>query len=235
MGRVSSIQSLGTLDGPGLRYVVFLQGCSLRCSCCHNPETHAIDGGIEYTADYIIEKAERFKEYFGSEGGITLSGGEPLLQTEFATEIFKKAKQKGINTCLDTSGCIFNDGVKELLKYTDYCMLDVKYNTQEDYQKYVGCSIEAPLKFLEYLSFNGIPTRIRQVTVPDINDTEADIEKLYQIIKAYNIDRVELLPFKKLCETKYDNMGKEFPFKNIPPADVKKTARLEEIINNKIK
>lgn len=235
MGRVSSFQSLGTLDGPGIRYVVFMQGCPLRCACCHNPETHDINGGEEYNADQIIERAVKCREYFGDKGGITLSGGEPLVQTDFAIEIFKKAKEQGINTCLDTSGCILNDKVKELLKYTDYCMLDIKYCDEEKYQKYVGCSIETPLKFLDYLNSQNIPTRIRQVIVPTVNDTQDDLDALYELIKDKKIDKVELLPFKKLCQTKYDSMGKEFPFASIPSADVKKVSELQEKINIKSK
>lgn len=234
MGRVSSLQSLGTLDGPGIRYVVFMQGCPLRCACCHNPETHDLNGGDEYTADQIVEKVSKYTEYFGEKGGITLSGGEPLIQAEFATEIFKKCKRKGINTCLDTSGCILNDKVKELLKYTDYCMLDIKYTDEERYQKYVGSTIETPLKFLDYLNEQGIPTRIRQVIVPTINDTQDDLEALYKLINGKKIDKVELLPFKKICQTKYDSMGKEFPFASIPSADVKKVLTLQEQINSKI-
>ena len=234
MGRVSSLQSLGTLDGPGIRYVVFLQGCPLRCACCHNPETHDLNGGEEYTADQIVEKVSKYTEYFGEKGGITLSGGEPLIQAEFATEIFKKCQRKGINTCLDTSGCILNDEVKELLKYTDYCMLDIKYTDEERYQKYVGSSIETPLKFLDYLNEQGIPTRIRQVIVPTINDTQDDLEALYKLINGKKIDKVELLPFKKICQTKYDSMGKEFPFASIPSADVKKVSIWQEQINSKI-
>ena len=234
MGRVSSLQSLGTLDGPGIRYVVFMQGCPLRCACCHNPETHDLNGGEEYTADQIVEKVSKYTEYFGEKGGITLSGGEPLIQAEFATEIFKKCKRKGINTCLDTSGCILNDKVKELLKYTDYCMLDIKYTDEERYQKYVGSSIETPLKFLDYLNEQGIPTRIRQVIVPTINDTQDDLEALYKLINGKKIDKVELLPFKKICQTKYDSMGKEFPFASIPSADVKKVSIWQKQINSKI-
>ena len=234
MGRVSALQSLGTLDGPGIRYVVFMQGCPLRCACCHNPETHDLNGGEEYTADQIVEKVSKYTEYFGEKGGITLSGGEPLIQAEFATEIFKKCKRKGINTCLDTSGCILNDKVKELLKYTDYCMLDIKYTDEERYQKYVGSSIETPLKFLDYLNEQGIPTRIRQVIVPTINDTQDDLEALYKLINGKKIDKVELLPFKKICQTKYDSMGKEFPFASIPSADVKKVSIWQEQINSKI-
>lgn len=231
MGRISSFQSLGTLDGPGIRYVVFLQGCPLRCGCCHNPETHDISGGSEYSADEIIERVLKYKEYFGKDGGITLSGGEPLMQSEFATEIFKKAKQNGINTCLDTSGCILNDSVKELLRYTDYCMLDVKYATDEKYQEYVGCGINTPLEFLGYLSEQAIPTRIRQVIIPTINDSEADVEALVNLLKPYKFEKIELLPFKKICQTKYDNMGKEFPFGNLDSADGEKVSKMQEKIN----
>ncbi|MBE6786807.1 MAG: pyruvate formate lyase-activating protein [Ruminococcaceae bacterium] len=233
-GRVSSLQSLGTLDGPGIRYVVFMQGCPLRCSCCHNPETHDLLGGTEYSPEQIVENVVKYREYFGQDGGITLSGGEPLLQTEFATQVFKLCKQKGINTCLDTSGCIFDDGVKELLKYTDYCMLDIKYATEELYQKYVGCSIKTPLKFLEYLNEQGIKTRIRQVTVPTINDSVKSIEDLALLLKGKNIEKVELLPFKKICQTKYDSMGLEFPFGNLPSADVKKVSELQVKVNERI-
>ncbi len=232
MGRVSSFQSLGTLDGPGIRYVVFLQGCPLRCGCCHNPETHDINGGTEYSADEIVQKVIKYKEYFGIDGGITLSGGEPLMQAEFATEIFKKCKQNGINTCLDTSGCILNDSVKELLQYTDYCMLDIKYSDDERYQKYVGCGIKTPLEFLGYLTEQGIPTRIRQVVIPTINDSEADIEALAELLKDYKFHKIELLPFKKICQTKYDNMGKEFPFGKLDSAEAKKVALLQEKVNN---
>ena len=233
-GKISSLQSLGTLDGPGIRYVVFMQGCPLRCSCCHNPETHDVNGGTEYSADEIVENVLKYREYFGEDGGITLSGGEPLMQTEFATEVFKKCKEKGINTCLDTSGCIFNDDVKELLSYTDYCMLDIKYATDELYQKYVGCSIKTPLEFLSYLSESRIPTRVRQVIVPTINDSDTDIEALKLLLQGKNIEKVELLPFKKICQTKYDNLGIEFPFGKLDSADVKKVNELQEKINKMI-
>ncbi len=234
IGRISSFQSLGTLDGPGIRYVVFMQGCPLRCGCCHNPETQDLSGGTEYSADEIVENVLKYKEYFGEDGGITLSGGEPLMQPEFATEVFKRCKEAGINTCLDTSGCVLNSKVKELLEYTDYCMLDIKYATDEEYKNFVGCGIETPLNFLEYLQEHGIKTRVRQVIVPTINDTDSDIGKLALLLKDKKIDKVELLPFKKICETKYDNMGIEFPFRSIPSADVKKVSALQEKINKAI-
>ncbi len=216
-GKISSFQTLGTLDGPGVRFVAFLQGCPLRCACCHNPETWDISGGTEYSAEEIVAKIERYREYFGNDGGVTLSGGEPLLQAEFATEIFRLCKTKGINTCLDTSGCTLNDGVKELLKYTDYCMLDIKYTSDELYKKYVGCGIETPLEFLNYLGEKGITTCIRQVIIKGLNDNEQNIKALSGIIQKHtNIDKTELLAFRNLCISKYEKLNLNFPLKNTP-------------------
>lgn len=213
-GYVSSIQSLGTLDGPGLRYVVFLQGCNLRCGCCHNPETWDLGKGKEIDSLELVNKALRYKEYFKDNGGITLSGGEPLLQVEFSKDVFKKAKEVNINTCLDTSGSILNDKVKELLEYTDRVLLDIKYTNNEDYLKYVGCDLDQVLKFLEYLEEKNIQTTLRQVIIPTLNDNFENINKLNEIINKYQcIDKVELLPFKKICQTKYDNLNIKFKFK----------------------
>lgn len=213
-GYVSSIQSLGTLDGPWLRYVVFLQGCNLRCGCCHNPETWDLGKGKEIDSLELVNKALRYKEYFKDNGGITLSGGEPLLQVEFSKDVFKKAKEVNINTCLDTSGSILNDKVKELLEYTDRVLLDIKYTNNEDYLKYVGCDLDQVLKFLEYLEEKNIQTTLRQVIIPTLNDNFENINKLNEIINKYQcIDKVELLPFKKICQTKYDNLNIEFKFK----------------------
>ena len=139
-GIVHSIQSLGTVDGPGVRFVVFLKGCNLRCSCCHNPDTWDLQGGTRYTAQELVNKAIRFREYFGKTGGITLSGGEPLLQADFAAEIFRLCHQAGINTCLDTSGSLWNPSVETLLTETDRILLDIKYTTDSQYRQYAGCS-----------------------------------------------------------------------------------------------
>lgn len=216
VGQVHSIQSLGTVDGPGLRFVVFLQGCNLRCKCCHNPDTWNMNGEKQFTAEEIVEKAKKYKEYFGKKGGITLSGGEPILQADFACEVFRLCHENGINTCLDTSGSILNDNVKKLLSETDRVLLDIKYTNDADYLQNVGCSLEKPMEFLEYLNEQKIPTTIRQVIIPTINDNEENIEKLNEIVKQYPcIDKVELLPFKKICQTKYDSMKIEFPFGNM--------------------
>lgn len=229
MGKVNSIQTLGALDGPGVRFVVFLQGCNLRCHCCHNPDTWETNGGTEYTAIEIADRCERFKEYFGDKGGITLSGGEPLLQAEFCLEIFKECHKRGINTCLDTSGSILNDGVKELLGETDTVLLDIKYTNDNDYKKYVGCGIKTPLEFLDYLSKKNIPTVIRQVIIPTVNDSAECIYMLKQITASHkNIVKTELLPFKKLCSVKYDKLGIDFKFKNIKEPTNEKIKYLEQ-------
>lgn len=230
-GIIHSIQSLGTVDGPGIRFVVFLKGCNLRCGCCHNPDTWEPLEGSEYSAEEIVNKAVRYKEYFGNQGGITLSGGEPLLQAEFAKEVFALAKEKGINTCLDTSGSILNDEVKELLRLTDRVLLDIKYTTDEDYTKYVGCSLSAPLAFLDYLEKQKIPTTVRQVIIPTLNDSEESIKALKDIADSCKtVDKIELLPFKKICQVKYDDMGIEFPFAHIPEPDKDLMERLNTLL-----
>ena len=231
-GKINSFQSLGTVDGPGVRFVVFFQGCNLRCGCCHNPDTWDISAGEEFTPLEIVQKAERYKEYFGQDGGITLSGGEPLLQAEFATEIFKLCHEKGINTCLDTSGSLLNEGIKELLAHTDTVLLDIKYTNDADYIKHAGCSINAPLQFLEYLAKKNIPTVIRQVIIPTINDNEDNINRLKSIAQKYpNIAKTELLPFKKLCQAKYDNLNISFPFEYIPTPNHEDMEKLKIILN----
>lgn len=230
-GRVHSIQSMGTLDGPGVRFVIFLQGCPLRCKCCHNPDTWDFQGGTEYTAEEIIKRALRFKEYFGHDGGVTVSGGEPLLQAEFAREIFELCNKNGINTCIDTSGCILNDKIKALLSVTDRVLLDIKYTTDTLYRENVGCSISDPIAFLDYLCEMNIPTTLRQVIIPTKNDTEENILALKNIVTTHtNVDKVELLPFRKICQVKYDKMGLEFPFGDIPEPTREKIAELEKLL-----
>ena len=213
IGRVHSIQTLGTLDGPGVRFVVFMQGCALRCGCCHNPDTWDLTGGQTYTAEQILEKVLRYREYFGEQGGITLSGGEPLLQAKFVEQIFKICHENGINTCLDTSGSILNQAVKDALSHTDRVLLDIKYTNDEDYLKHVGCSFECIKKFLQYLDDNNIKTTLRQVIIPTLNDSEGSVKKLKELANEYGcVDKIELLPFKKICKTKYDQMGIDFVF-----------------------
>ena len=231
-GQVHSIQSLGTVDGPGLRFVVFLQGCNLRCKCCHNPDTWEMKSEKQFTPEEIVEKAKKYREYFGKKGGITLSGGEPILQADFCSEVFRLCHENGINTCLDTSGSILNDSVKKLLGETDRVLLDIKYTNDADYLQNVGCSLEKPLEFLEYLNEKQIPTTIRQVVIPTINDNEENIEKLNEIVKKHScIEKIELLPFKKICQTKYDSMNIPFPFANIDTATKEMMDKLNNLLS----
>ena len=233
-GLINSIQTLGAVDGPGVRFVVFLQGCPLRCVCCHNPETQEFSGGRPVSAGEITEKVLRYREYFGEQGGITLSGGEPLMQPEFAGEIFRRCRQNGIHTCLDTSGCILNDRVKELLEYTDLVLLDIKYTSGGKYRKFAGCDMSEPLAFLDYLESREIPVWIRQVIIPGLNDDENNIILLKKLISGYKcVGRTELLPFKKMCEIKYEKMGREFPLKDTPEPSPEEMKRLEDLLSGK--
>ena len=230
-GRIHSIQSLGTVDGPGVRFVVFMQGCNLRCGCCHNPDTWESSDGTEYTPDEIAAKAMRYREYFGAEGGITFSGGEPLLQADFVREVMRLCHENGINTCLDTSGSIMNESVKALLEETDRVLLDIKYTDDEQYRKYVGCSLGKPLEFLSYLNEKNIPVTLRQVIIPSKNDDKGNILALKEIVSSHKVvDKIELLPFRKICQVKYDNMGLEFPFSSIPEPTKEQMARLENLL-----
>lgn len=230
-GFVHSIQSFGAVDGPGIRFVVFLQGCPLRCACCHNPDTWQIKSGTEYAAEDIANKAVRYKEYFGKEGGITVSGGEPLLQADFVREIFNLCHENGINTCLDTSGCVFNNDVKALLEVTDRVLLDIKYTSDELYRNYVGCSINKPLKFIDYLNTQKIKTTLRQVIIPGINDSEENIKKLQKIKDRFVcVDKTELLPFRKICQMKYDKMNIPFPFSHIAEPSNEKMEKLRSLL-----
>ena len=232
-GLVHSIQSMGTLDGPGVRFVIFLQGCPLRCKCCHNPDTWDYNGGTEYSAEELVKKALRFREYFGREGGVTVSGGEPLLQADFVKELFALCHENQLNTCLDTSGCILNDSVKELLSVTDRVLLDVKYTTDALYRENVGCSIDTPVAFLDYLCEKNIPTTLRQVIIPTQNDNEENMRSLKEIISAHkNVDKVELLPFRKICQVKYDKIGITFPFGEIPEPTREKMQELEDFLKS---
>lgn len=217
IGKIHSFQSLGTLDGPGVRFVVFMQGCNLRCHCCHNPDTWSFESEKIYTPEEIVSKVLRFKEYFGDEGGITISGGEPLLQPRFVYEVFKLCHENGINTCLDTSGSVYNDDIELMLSETDRVLLDIKYTDDALYKKHVGCSYGLVLRFLGILEERSIKTTLRQVVIPSVNTSTENFCQIKQLAASHLcIDKIELLPFRKICTTKYDMMNIGFPFKDIP-------------------
>ncbi len=230
-GRIHSIQTLGALDGPGLRFVVFFSGCPLRCGCCHNPDTWDPSEGKDYTARELVSRAIRYREYFGNEGGITLSGGEPLMQASFAAAILEGCRREGIHTCLDTSGCLMNEDVKQVLALTDRVLLDIKYDTDEQYRAHVGCGLDAPLAFLSELENRGIATTLRRVIIPTLNDSEQSVRTLKELADRHScVDKIELLPFRKLCTVKYETLGIPFPFAHLPEPTGESMAALGAIV-----
>ena len=230
-GRIHSVQSLGTVDGPGVRFVVFFQGCPLRCGYCHNPDTWDFQGGTLAEPEELLRQILRCRPYFGEAGGVTLSGGEVLMQPEFAEELLQLCKAKGLHTAIDTSGCRLDGAAERVLDQTDLVLLDLKMSSEEAYRKYVGCSLEAPLTFLNRLEERGIDTWIRQVIVPGLNDTEGDVEALNQMIAGKKcVKKAELLPFHKICRVKYEEMGIPFPFDCYPAADAERVEALQRLV-----
>lgn len=228
LGRMHSFQSLGTVDGPGVRSVVFLQGCPLRCPYCHNPDTWDKNGGTPVSADEMFQRILRYKSYFGKTGGVTVSGGEPLLQTEFVTELFSLCKGEGLSTALDTSGIFLDEKTEKLLAVTDIILLDIKFSDTEKYEKYIGVPLKTVMRFLRCADAKKKRVIVRQVITPGINDSRADLEKLQSIVRRFPcIEKVELLPFMKLCDEKYNSLEIPFPFGEYPAADAKKVEQMQ--------
>ncbi len=227
-GRIHSVQTLGTVDGPGVRFVLFMQGCPLRCHCCHNPDTWDFAAGREVSAREIFSQILRYRAYFGKDGGVTVSGGEPLMQAAFVRELFSLCKKEGIHTALDTSGCVLNNAVHELLDVTDLCLLDHKMASDESYRRYVGCGIDGPMRFLSELERRKLPTWLRRVIIEGVSDSVADTKALFDLKNAYTcIKKIELLPFRKLCSTKYESLGIPFPFGEKPATSA---AKIDELL-----
>lgn len=218
-GFVHSIQSMGTVDGPGVRTVVFLSGCPLRCIYCHNPDTWKVSEGHKMSAEELVAKILRFKPYLKN-GGVTFSGGEPCLQATFLCEVAILLKKEGLHIALDTSGCVYGKDVEKLISLTDLVLLDVKMTTEDDYVRYTGGKLSVTLDFLRKLDNLKKETWIRHVVVPEINDNKEDIVRLSQLLKGFScISKLELLPFKKLCVEKYKELGIPFLLENIPQMD----------------
>ncbi len=229
-GYVHSLQSMGTVDGPGVRAVLFTEGCPLRCAYCHNPDTWEMKEGNLVSAEEIAERILRLYPYIKN-GGVTFSGGEPCVQAEFLCETAALLKEKKLHIALDTSGCVYNEKVEKLLELTDLILLDVKMTSEEDYEKYIGGSFEKTLDFLRILEEKKKDVWIRHVVVPGINDREEDILRLKEILSPFScIRKIELLPFRTLCLEKYENMGIEFPLKDTPQMDTERLHKLEDIL-----
>ena len=236
-GNVHSIETFGTVDGPGIRFVIFMQGCPMRCLYCHNPDTWTEKENKLDTSDELLKQYDSVKEFLKN-GGITITGGEPLLQINFVTELFKLAKQKEIRTALDTSGIVFNKedtkNIDELIKYTDLVLLDIKHINDNEHKKLTGHSNKNVLDFAKYLSDNNIPMWIRHVVVPTITDNEQYLAELGYFLKQLKtLKALDVLPYHNMAVSKYEQMGINYKLKDIPPATKEQTINARNIIIRK--
>jgi pyruvate formate lyase activating enzyme len=219
-GRIHSVESCGTVDGPGIRFVVFTQGCPLRCLYCHNPDCRHIEDGKEVTVDELIEEIQKYRSYMRySGGGVTVTGGEPLMQPQFVREIFRRCQELGIHTALDTSGYVPIHLAKPVLECVDLVLLDIKSFDPKIYRKVTSVSLEPTLQFAQYLSEIKKPAWIRFVLVPNLTDPEENIEGLARFVSELdNVEVVEVLPFHKMGEYKWEQLGLDYQLRNTPPA-----------------
>lgn len=233
-GRIHSFESFGTVDGPGIRFVVFLQGCPLRCLYCHNPDTW-LGGGTEYSATDVINRVLRYKNYFSNGGGLTASGGEPMAQREFVTELFKLAHKEGINTCLDTSGFLFDESRKEeflpLLNVTDLVLLDIKHIDDEKCKELTGKTNKNTLAFAKFLSDNGVKMWIRHVLVPNLTDDDEWLKKIRSFTDSLQtVERIEVLPYHTMGVVKYEKLGYDYPLKGVEAPNKERVENAKKIL-----
>ena len=236
-GKVHSLETFGLVDGPGVRCVVFLQGCRMRCQYCHNPDTWKLEGGTEWTAEDLFRKLYRYKNYWRNNGGITISGGEALLQMEFVTEVFRLAKDKGVHTALDTSGnpfCMEPDYLERfdrLMEVTDLFILDIKEMDEEKHRKLTGWTNANILSLARYLSDHGKEMWIRHVLVPGLTDGESELQQLAELLQSLpTVSRTEILPYHTLGIFKWENLGIPYPLPDAIPPTKEEIARAERIL-----
>lgn len=231
VGRIHSVESCGTVDGPGIRFVIFTQGCPLRCLYCHNPDCRNLLEGKQVTVDELIEEVQKYRTYMRfSGGGITVTGGEPLMQPEFVREIFRRCKELGIHTALDTSGYVQLNAAEPVLEYVDLVLLDIKSFNPKTYFKVTNVSLEPTLSFAKYLSEINKPAWIRFVLVPNLTDDPSNVEGLAQFISTLgNVEKVEVLPFHKMGEYKWEQLGFDYQLKNTPEATPEQVQKVTEI------
>lgn len=232
-GRIHSFESLGAVDGPGVRFVVFMQGCSLKCKYCQNRDTWDLHGGTTYTTKELIEKILRYKNYIIPNGGVTISGGEPLLQSKFLIELFTELKKYNIHTCIDTSGSFdLTSDIKKLIDLTDLFLLDIKCINDEKAKKLTGVSNKKELEFAKYLSSTGKPMWIRQVLVPGITDDKQDLLKLKEFISCLKtVEKVEILPYHDLGKFKWEKLGCKYELEGYRTASLEDVKKAKEILN----
>ena len=236
-GKIHSCESFGAADGPGVRYIVFLQGCKMRCKYCHNPDTWNLSGGEEKSADELIQSALKFKKYWGDKGGITISGGEPLLQIDFLIELLKKEKEQGIHTTIDTAGNPFTREepffakFEELMKYTDLLLLDLKEINPKRHKELTGFENSNILEMAKYLSEIGKPVWIRHVLVPENSDFDEDLTALGDFIGSLsNVEKVEVLPYHTLGKFKWDNLGIAYQLEGINSPEQERIKNAQQLL-----
>lgn len=238
-GRIHSTESFGTVDGPGIRFTVFFQGCPLRCKYCHNPDTWDMKGGREVTAEELMKEYDSYKEFLKS-GGITATGGEPLAQPEFLAELFALAKSKGVHTCLDTSAGVYSPEnskkIDEALKFTDLVMLDIKHIDPYEHKKLTGVDNRHILSFAEHIRDLGIPLWIRHVVVPGITDSRDQLFRLGEYLSTLrNLKALDVLPYHDMARKKYAELGMDYPLPDTPPLPKEDAIKAKEIILSGIK
>lgn len=233
-GRIHSFESLGTVDGPGIRFVIFMQGCPLRCLYCHNPDTWIPNAGTEYTPQEVCNKALKYKSYIKN-GGVTVTGGEPTMQLDFLIELYKLLKKNGIHTCCDTSGYMFNEKTKEkfdqLIQYCDLFLLDLKEIDPQKHIKITKVKIDNILNFARYLSENKKPVWIRHVLLPGYTDNLEDLVNLRKFIETLNnVEKVEILPYHTMGLIKYKNLGIDYPLVGVQPPSKESVQLAKKIV-----
>lgn len=238
-GNIHSIETFGTVDGPGIRFVVFMQGCPMRCQYCHNPDSWNFDENKSYTVEEILQQYNDVKNFLKN-GGLTVTGGEPLYQIDFVTELFKKAKEQNIHTALDTSGILFNPNntnkIDELLSHTDLVLLDIKHIDDNEHKKLTAHSNKNILAFAQYLSDIKKPVWIRHVVVPTITDNETYLAELGKFIATLkNVKALDILPYHNMAIPKYENLKMEYPLKDVPPLSKKQGIKARNIILQNIR
>ncbi|HIR66472.1 MAG TPA: pyruvate formate lyase-activating protein [Candidatus Coproplasma avicola] len=234
-GKIYSFESFGTVDGPGIRFVVFVQGCPMRCLYCHNPDTWSAAGGTQYTAEEVASRILKYKNYFTGGGGATVSGGEPLMQAAFVEELFTILKKSGIHTALDTSGALYDArnprAFDSLLAVTDLVLLDIKHIDDGEHIKLTGRSNKNILAFARYLSDLGKPVWIRHVLVPGITDNDEYLHRLKAFLSTLtNVEKVEVLPYHTMGEVKYNKLGMDYPLKGVQPPSPERVKNAKEIL-----
>lgn len=236
-GNIHSIETFGSVDGPGVRFLIFLQGCPMRCRYCHNADTWRVGTDNQMTADELLNRAERYRSYWGEDGGITVSGGEPLMQIDFLLELFQKAKQRGINTCIDTSGQPFTrrdpffSKFQELLKVTDLFLADIKHIDEEEHFKLTKQKNANILDMLTYLSEQQKPVWIRHVLVPGITDNDEYLRQTRAFIETlHNVQKIEVLSYHSLGAYKWKELGLNYTLEDVQPPSAERIANAEKIL-----